>query len=441
MMACDWSNYDEELFQQFDFLRNNFEVSHPFGFQAICESEQMLQSCATIYSSKNFPDKSHFFLHHFKKITSSVKVGFLCGEFRDHATSHLMIRVWELFNLERFDIFAFDSGWNDSSKYRQRIQKAFGNNFFNIRNQSDEDAASLIHNLNINILINLNGFFGESRQGIFSYKPAPIQVNYLGFPGTIGAPYIDYLIADSTVIPNSSRQFYTEKVVYLPNCYQANDNLRPIICNPPYRSDYGLPENAFVFACFNNNYKITPKFFSLWIDILKNVPHSVLWLIFDNADAKMNLLRFAELSGINKERIIFSERVDLSQHLSRHILADLFLDTLPYNAHTTASDALWAGLPIVTMTGNSFPGRVATSLLYSIGLPELVAKSEDEYKQIAINLAISKNELATLKNKLKINRNNSILFDSKLFTVNFENALLGMVDRYNKNLPPDHISF
>ena len=264
-------------------------------------------------------------------------------------------------------------------------------------------------------------------------------MNYLGFPGTIGIEYMDYIIADKVVIPDESRIHYVEKIAYLPNSYQANDDKRKISDRQFSRTELGLPENVFVFACFNNNYKITPATFDSWMRILSLVQGSVLWLLADNPIAKENLIKEAIDRGIDFSRLIFAERLPISEHLARHDLADLFLDTLPYNAHTTASDALWAGLPVLTLMGHTFPGRVAASLLSSVGLDELITYTKDEYESLAIELAKNPQKLADIKLKLANNRLTTPLFDTPLFTKNIEFAYIKMYEKYKAGMKPDHI--
>jgi len=436
MLGCDWTNYEKNINDIFHLI-NEGKMSEPFGFQGISNSEALTQKCAEIYSNDRFPALdilSEFSQYRHRKI----RVGYLCGEFRNQATSILMTRIWELHNKFKFEIFAFDNGWDDGSDYRQRIVGAF-DNIFDISKLSDLDAVKLIQSNEIDILINLNGFFGLSRQGIFSYKPAPIQVNYLGFPGTIGAKYMDYIIADKVVIPEESKKYYVEKLVYLPNSYQANDDQRKISDRKFTRRQLGLPEDAFVFACFNNNYKITPSIFDTWMRILFHVRGGVLWLLADNPIAKENLIKEAAARGIDSSRLIFAERLSIEEHLARHDLADLFLDTLPYNAHTTCSDALWAGLPVLTIMGGTFPGRVSASLLTSLGLDELITSSEEQYEALAIELVMKPKKLADIKLKLANNRLTTPLFNSTLFTKHLEAAYTKMYERYQNDMQPDHI--
>jgi len=434
MLVCDWTNYVNNITQIFHLVNDGRMATEPFGFQGIASSEELLKKCAEIYSNENYPALGNF--SEFSKYKNhKIRIGYLCGEFWAQATSILMTRVWELHDKTKFEIFAFDNGWDDGSDYRQRIEKAF-TKLFDISKTSDLEVVRLIQENKIDILVNLNGFFGRARQQVFSYRPAPIQVNYLGFPGTIGTEYIDYIIADKVVIPEASKNYYTEKIVYLPNSYQANDNIRKISNRQFSKVQSGLPEDVFVFTCFNNNYKITPDVFDSWMRILSTVQGSVLWLLADNPMAKENLIKEAIARGVDSSRLVFAERLPISEHLARHNLADLFLDTLPYNAHTTCSDALWAGLPVLTLIGNTFPGRVSASLLTSIGLSELITNTKGEYEALAIDLAMNPQKLTNIKLKLSKNRLVAPLFDTPLFATNLEAAYLKMYESHSGGLPP-----
>ena len=438
MLGCDWTNYEKYVDEIFHLVEEGRMGAEPFGFQGIANSEGLLKKCAEIYSNHKFPTMGNFskfsqYKHH------KIRVGYLCGEFYNQATSILMTRAWELHDKSKFEIFAFDNGPDDGSEYRQRIKKAFAS-ILDISKISDFEAVELIQENEIDILVNLNGFFGNQRQGIFSYKPAPIQVNYLGFPGTIGIGYMDYIIADKVVIPEDSKKHYAEKIVYLPNSYQANDDLRKISNKQFSRAQFGLPRDAFVFACFNNTYKITPAMFDSWMRILSLTRDSVLWLLADNLIARDNLIKEAVIRGIESSRLVFANRLPNSEHLARHNLADLFLDTLPYNAHTTCSDSLWAGLPVLTLMGHTFPGRVSASLLSALGLPELITKTQDEYEALAIELAKNPHILAEIKFKLANNRLTFPLFGTPLFIKNLETVYIKMHERYLEGSPPECIN-
>jgi protein O-GlcNAc transferase len=439
MLACDWQGVDS-LYQSIcQDLTENKKSADPFGFQGICNDELLLQKCTEIFSNAKFPASPQFDFEHLKREGGKIRIGYLCGEFREQATAILMTEIWELHDKSRFEIVALDNGWDDKSPRRKRIEAAF-DEWIDISRMSDDQAAALIADKEIDVLVNLNGFFGKPRQGIFAKKPAPIQVNYLGFPGTIGSTYMDYLIADNVVIPKESRQYYTEKIVHLPHCYQANDSSRKIDGRKFSKKELGLPEEGFVFCCFNNSYKILPQMFDIWMRLLHSIPGSVLWLIEDNQDATRHLQQEAQARGISAARIIFAKRVPLSEHLGRHQCADLFLDTLPYNAHTTASDALWAGLPVLTCTGTSFAGRVASSMLTVLDLPELITTSVAQYESLAYELASQPEKLHQIKTKLAKNRLHSPLFNADLIARELESAYLAMYKRFQEGLPPEHIN-
>jgi len=293
--------------------------------------------------------------------------------------------------------------------------------------------------IGIDIAVDLGGFTGLHRPGIFSYRAAPIQVNYLGYPGTMGAKYIDYIIADLTLIPIESEQYYSEKIVYLPNTYQPNDRNRLVAEKVFTKDELDLPKDSFVFCCFNSSFKITPDTFDGWMRILKAVKNSVLWLLEDNPITKLNLRKEAQVRGIDSSRLIFAKRMFPSEHLARHQAADLFLDTLPYNAHTTASDALWVGIPVLTCMGKSFASRVAASLLNAIELPELITTTQEQYEAKAIELATNPEKLKAIKYKLERNRFTTALFDTPRFTKHIEAAYKQMYERYQTDLQPNNI--
>ena len=300
-------------------------------------------------------------------------------------------------------VVAFSLGPNSKSEMRERIKPHF-EAFHDVRLMSDREIVGLARKEEIDIAVDLKGFTKDSRVNIFASRLAPVQVNYLGYPGTMAADYIDYIIADPTLIPLECQEHYSEKVVYLPHSYQPNDRKREIAQKNFTRAELGLPKEGFVYCCFNNNWKITPDVFDLWMNILKRTPNSVLWLLEDNKHAAENLRREAQVRGVKPHRLIFAVRMPMAQHLARHKCADLFLDTLPCNAHTTASDALWAGLPVLTRMGESFASRVAASLLNAIGLPELITNSAIEYERLAIDLAQNPGKLDSIKGKLSDNQ-------------------------------------
>ena len=351
---------------------------------------------------------------------------------------HLTAGMFEHHDKSRFDVTAISLGPNDNSEMLQRLKASF-ERFIDAKTYSDDQIADLVTSSEVDILVDLMGFTSDSRTGIFARRVAPIQVNYLGYLGTMGAEYIDYIIADRIVIPENQYDFYAEKIVYLPNSFQPTDRQRRISDKKFTRAEVGLPQEGFVFCCFNANYKITPDVFDIWMRILKQVHGSVLWLVAEGPTVERNLKNEAAARGVSGERLIFAQRIPLPEHQARLQLADLFLDTLPYNAGTTASDMLWSGLPVLTRIGDTFVGRMAASLLNAIYLPELIATTPEAYEQMAIDLATHPEKLAAIKHKLAENRLTTPLFDTKLFTKHIEAAYSAMYERYHAELPPDHI--
>ena len=437
MLACDWSGIEKMIAEIESGMAKGRPVAAPFGWQGISSSPQSLQRCAELTAAKLYPPLPS--LPHPAPGNDKIRIGYLSGEFRDQATSQLLVGVLEQHDRSRFEIIGFDNGRDDGSITRSRVTAAMQKTV-PISAMGDEEAVATIRSHNIDILVNLNGWFGDHRMAVFAHRAAPLQVNWLGFPGTLGAPYMDYIVADRMVIPEQDKAFFTEKVAWLPHCYQPNDRAKPIAGAQENRAQHGLPPAGFVFCCFNNSYKILPAMFERWMRLLQGVPGSVLWLVDDNELATANLKGQADAHGINPARLVFAPRLPLPQHLARHRLADLFLDTLPSNAHTTASDALWAGLPVLTCRGSAFAGRVAASLLTGVGLPELIAETPDEYESMALALARDPARLATLKEKLAANRLTTPLFDTAGFTRDLEAAFTAMQERRRSGLAPDHIA-
>lgn len=438
MLACDWSGIADLIAEIETDIAAGKPSAEPFGWQGVATTDRSLQKCAEIYSAAIFPPNHRGLPPARPDNGETIRIGYVSGDFRAQATAFLLVGVLEQHDRGRFEIHAFDNGWDDGSDTRKRIAAAV-HRITPIRGLNDAQAAQVIRDSGVDILVNLNGYFGDDRNGVFAQRPTPVQVNYLGFPGTLGAPYVDYIVADAIVIPQTQRAFFTEKIVHLPHSYQANDNRRAISDRAFTRAELGLPQHGFVFCCFNNNYKITPQTFAGWMRILERVPGSVLWLIEDNPLASANLRKEAGAHGVDPLRLVFAERVPPEDHLARHRCADLFLDTLPYNAHTTASDALWAGLPVLTCTGGTFAGRVAASLLLNVGLPELVTSSQDDYERLAVELATQPERLNALREKLAVNRLTTPLFDTERFTRHLEQAYAAMHARRKAGQKPEHI--
>jgi predicted O-linked N-acetylglucosamine transferase (SPINDLY family) len=322
---------------------------------------------------------------------------------------------------------------------RKRLVAAF-DEFHDVRRNNDKEVAKLLNDRQVDIAVDLAGYTQDSRPGILAHRPAPIQVNYLGFPATMGADFIDYIIADAMVLPVEHQPYYTEKVVYLPDCYQVNDTKRKIAERTPTRKEMGLPEQAFVFCSFNNNWKITPDVFDIWMRLLHQIEGSVLWLLGTNEGAVRNLRKEAQRRGIDPLRLVFARWLPPAEHLARHRLADLFLDTLPYNAHTTASDALWVGLPVLTCRGEAFAGRVAASLLQAVGTPELIASNLEDYQTLALKLARDPALLAEIRAKLVGNRNTHSLFNTERFARHIEAAYMTMWETWQRGEAPKSFS-
>jgi predicted O-linked N-acetylglucosamine transferase (SPINDLY family) len=350
-----------------------------------------------------------------------------------------MAELFETHDRSRFELSVFSFGPPSQEPIRTRFEAAC-EDFVDVRLKSDRQIALLARDRHIDIAIDLKGFTQDNRVGIFALRAAPLQVSYLGYPGTMATPYIDYLIADRTVIPESSQPNFSEKIVTLPHSYQVNDAKRVIADRTFSREACGLPRAGFVFCCFNNCYKITPATFAIWMRILNQVEGSVLWLLEDNPTASANLRREAVRAGISAERLVFAARMAPPEHLARHRLADLFIDTLPCNAHTTASDALWAGLPVLSCLGSGFAARVAASLLNAIRLPELITSTPGEYQQLAVALASDAQRLAHIRQRLAEHRLTTPLFDTRLFTTHLEAAYSRIYERYQADLPAEHIA-
>jgi len=348
-----------------------------------------------------------------------IRIGYLSSDFHDHATVHLMMGLLRNHNRNDFEIVTYSHGVHDDSVYREKVMEAV-DVFRDISGLNDKEAAISIYKDVIDILVDLKGHTNGNRLGIMALRPAPIQVTWLGFPGTTGGNFIDYIIADKVVIPKKEAKYYSEKIIYLPNSYQVNDNEQKIQDSRFKRKDFGLPKNPFVFSSFNQAYKITPETFASWMRILKEVPNSVLWLYEKMDLASENLKKEAKKAGLNPARLIFADNLPKEQHLARIKLADLALDTFTYNGHTTTSDCLWAGVPVVTLRGNHFASRVSASLLTAVNLPELITNSVSEYEKLAIDLATNPKKLLSIRSSLLSKRLSEPLFNTQKFTRDLE---------------------
>ena len=434
LRICDWHSLDQDRQRLSQGIAKGERVIDPQGYLSICRTPDEQQRCARIAmqdETQTAPARAWTG----RPQNSRIRIAYISADFRPHPVAFLIAGVFEHHNRQEFELTGVSLGHAGSSGIRDRIANAFGD-FIDASKMTDEEAAAELARRNVDIAVDLTGFTDGCRPGILLRRPAPIQVNFLGFPGTMGSPHIDYIIADRFLIPESQRQFYTEQVVYMPHSYQANDSKREISTRVFSRREAGLPEDGFVFCCFNNNYKITPEMFGIWMRILAQVPDSVLWLLQDNADAAANLRREAKARDVNPERLIFAPRIAPPEHLARQRLADLFLDTSPYSAHTTCSDALFVGLPIVSYYGPTFPAHVAVSLLNAVSLAELAAGSLEEYEARALFLARNRAELQRVKAKLMQNRETFPLFDTARFTRNLEQAYREMRALHDRGIAP-----
>jgi predicted O-linked N-acetylglucosamine transferase (SPINDLY family) len=431
MLAADWRDLAPQHAALDEGVRSGRRVVEPFAYQALCAAPADLLACARIYAADKYPPQVP--AQRSGNRNGRIRLAYLCGEFRAQATMYLAAGLFEEHDRSRFEVIAIDNTREDGSAMRRRVLAAF-DRCLPIQRLSDRDAAQWVAKENIDILVNLNGYFGAQRMGVCAYRPAPVQVNYLGFPGTLGADYMDYILADSAVIPQGEEHFYSEQVVRLPGCYQINDAKRARAL-PERRAAHGLKESDFVFCHFNYAYKIAPQMFAVWLGLLQNVPSSVLWLLASNASFAANLRRQTAQAGLDPARIVFAPQIEHDAHISRLALGDLFLDTLPYNAHTTASDALWAGLPLLTCRGTSFPGRVAASLLQAVGLPELIADNIEQYRAKALLLANDRALLQSYRDHLTREPTRLALFDTTRTTRQIESAYEQMVARCTRSLP------
>ena len=418
--TCDWRDFDDLNRRLCEAVRQGHAADIPFSFLAASASAEEQRRCARAYLLDKFPRPAAPALPAWPA-RPRIHLAYVSADFQNHPSMHLMAGLFERHDHARFEISAISLGPDSDHPMRQRVARCF-DGFVDARSMTDDQVAGLMREMKVDIAIDLNGYTQGGRPGIFALRAAPLQVSYLGYPGTLGADFIDYLLADAHVIPPAQRTHYSEAIACLPGCYQATDDSRVPDPAPLSRAAAGLPEAGFVFCCFNNNYKITPAFFTVWMRLLAAVPGSVLWLLQDNEAAGRNLRAEAALRGIDPARLVFAARVDAALHLARHRLADLFLDTLPYNAHTTASDALWMGLPLLSCRGEAFAARVASSLLLELGLPELVTDSLEDYEHRALALARSPAELQRVKDRLVRAGPASGVFDTARFARRIESA-------------------
>ncbi|HEY1890349.1 MAG TPA: tetratricopeptide repeat protein [Steroidobacteraceae bacterium] len=437
MQLADWRDFAPEVARLTARIERNEAASNPFVVLALCDSPPLQKLAARNWVRQKYPPDGALGALPARGRRDRIRVGYFSADFRAHATSSLTAGLFETHDRSRLELTAFAFGEDTRDEMRQRLAAAF-DRFLDVRQQSDHDIARLARSLEIDIAVDLGGFTRGSRPGIFALRAAPLQVSYLGYLGTMSADYIDYLIADDAIIPQELRHDYAEKIVYLPS-YQVNDSRRRIAPLEFSRRQLGLPPAGLVFCCLNSTYKLTPGTFDGWMRILRRAPASVLYLLGGRPALERNLRGEAQARGVAADRIVFGARLPAAEYLARYRTADLFLDTLPYNAGTTASDALWAGLPVLTCTGATFAGRVGASLLTAVGLPELIAPSAHEYERLAVELADDPQRLAGIRAKLAASLRTAPLFDTAASARHLETAYAKMYDRYVAGLPPEHI--
>ena len=437
LCCCDWMGFDDAAQTVAQSAARGEHADTPMSFMAVSDSAPLQLRCAQLYSDAYYPSRPSG-----RPATprdprrERVRVAYLSADLGEHAVSYLLAGVFERHDASRFETFGVAWGrQHEESELRHRVQRTFAR-FYDVSEASDDDVAKLLSELEVDIAVDLTGHTRDQRTGILARRAAPVQVSFLGYAGTSGAPYIDYLIGDEVVIPRGEERWYSEQVVRLPHCYLPNDDRRAIAPRPR-RAEAGLPQEGVVFCAFTNPYKINPAMFSIWMNLLKATPGSVLWLRAMGKEAQENLQREAAGRGVEGGRLIFAPHVaQMADHLARQSLADLYLDTLPYNAHSTACDALWSGVPVLSCAGGSFAGRVAGSALTAVGLPELIAQSLAAYERKALELAHRPQELARLRRHLEQQRTCAPLFDTARFTRHLESAYETMHERAVRGQSP-----
>jgi len=422
LSLCDWKRVEPLRLQVMDNAAGGPALIQPFVLLGYSDDAGLQRRCAENYVRRTVPARPALSRAKYKH--DRIQLAYLSADFHQHPTAQLLAELFERHDRARFEVTGVAFGPDDGSAMRERMKQAF-DHFEDVRGRSDADVAAWLKARETDIAVDLNGHTAGARTGIFAFRPAPVQVNYLVYPGTIGADFIDYVLADRIVLPADQQSFFREKIVHLPNCYQAND-ATAVLQPAPTRAEAGLPATGFVFCCFNAAWKITALVFDIWMRLLAKTPDSVLWLL-DGPHAP-NLRKEAQARGIDASRLVFAPKLAPDQHLARHQLGDLFLDTLPYNAHTSCSDALWAGVPVVTCYGNAFPGRVAASLLKAIDLPELVTPRQQGYEALALELAANPTLLKATREKLSRNQLTTPLYDSERFRQNIEAAYEAMLN-------------
>jgi|HubBroStandDraft_1064217.scaffolds.fasta_scaffold02023_3 protein O-GlcNAc transferase len=435
--CCDWREFETQRGHTLAALEHGERVDRPFPFLSVSDSAQQQLRCARIYAAHTVAAAGEPVWQGERYRHDRIRLAYVSADFHDHVMSHMMAPIYEQHDRKRFDTIGVSLGMDDDSDIVRRGKRALGE-FINVGRLSEQQAAELLRKLEVDIAIDLTGYTQGCRPGILARRPAPVQVNFLGFPGTLGVPYIDYVIADEFVVPEAVEAGYSEKIARLPDCFQPNDERRSALEDAPTltRNAAGLPESGLVLCCFNNSHKLNPAFFDIWMRLLRQAPDSVLWLLGEHASVREHLLAEATARGVGAERLVFAPRVPYPEHLARLKLADLFLDTLPFNAGATAGDALRAGVPVLTCAGEAFAARMTGSLLRAAGLAELITSDPTHYQRRAMELICDAQALAALKSTLTANRRSAPLFDGARYCRHLEAAYLEMSARVANGEPP-----
>jgi predicted O-linked N-acetylglucosamine transferase (SPINDLY family) len=437
MKICDWQGHESERSRLLEKVRRGEKSASGLAVLALTDDPGIQRKAAETWIQDRHRSGPASGTTIGRSTREKIRIGYFSADFREHPVSYLTAGIYEKHDRSRFEVYAFSFGAGTENPMRARLELAF-DRFIDLRNESDATIAQRSRELDIDIAVDLGGLTTGARTGIFAARAAPVQLNYLGYPGTMGAEYIDYLIADSVIVPEAARDGYSEKVVYLP-CFQPGDDCREAAEHEFTREELGLPQKGFVFCNFNNNYKITPEVFDDWMHILGETGDSVLLLLQDNEWVARNLKATAEKRGVDPGRVVFAGRLPYREYLARYRAADLFLDTFPFNGGTTVSDALWAGLPVLTLGGRSFASRMAASILSAAGMPELITGERSAYRSLAVDLASQPLKLKDARSRLNRSCQTAPVFDTGQYTRNLEEAYLQMAGRYRAGLPPEDI--
>ncbi|KXF89620.1 UDP-N-acetylglucosamine-peptide N-acetylglucosaminyltransferase [Phaeobacter inhibens] len=441
MNLCDWAVYQDQK-NKLRILDNDPANGDPFTTLLYVDDGAFQKKRAVMKSKKKATISDRKVACKFDRSPAAgrkIRIGYFSCDFFNHATMFLMARHFELHDRGKFEIYIYDYSAQPDNVMRQRVLTS-ADCYRQIENMKDEDVAELARADDLDIAIDLKGYTKHARPAIFGFRAAPVQISYLGYPGTTGMPTMDYFLADPVTVPKEGRRHFSEKILYMPNCYQVNDNSRAHPEEKPTRADMGLPEDAVVFCSFNNHNKVTPAEFDIWMDLLKDVDNSVLWFLAAADVVRANILKEAEARGVPADRIVFAGRCSTPDHVARLPLADIFLDTFACNAHTTASEMLWSGVPVVTKPGEQFAARVAASIVTAVGCPELIAETDEEYRALALRLATQPEERQALREKLKANIPTTPLYDTEQYVRDFEALMEKAIQRYDDGLKPDHLS-